>query len=104
MEGTPPPEGPRALAARRRTEGRSARNLVSWSVAVAGGDSSGGVMGTRGIRALEVAAGLSPGAPLCRASAEDPACDGLEFALKGGQMGGVDFFPILRAGIPGQGA
>ncbi|WP_407528871.1 3-oxo-isoapionate kinase OiaK [Methylobacterium oryzisoli] len=67
-------------------------------VAVAGGDSSGDVMGALGVRALEVAAGLCPGAPLCRASADDPAYDGLEIVLKGGQMGDADFFPLLRAG------
>ena len=65
-------------------------------VAVAGGDSSGEVASTLGIAALEVAAALVPGSPLCRGwrSAGEP----IEIALKGGQMGGADFFGLLRDG------
>jgi uncharacterized protein YgbK (DUF1537 family) len=98
----------RAEAARRVGAALAAvmRRIIAETgvrrVAVAGGDSSGEVMGALGIRALEIAAGLSPGAPLCRASADDPVYDGLEIVLKGGQMGGPDFFPVLRAGLPGR--
>jgi uncharacterized protein YgbK (DUF1537 family) len=67
-------------------------------VAVAGGDSSGEVAQALGIAALTVAAGLAPGAPLCRAWSEDPARDGLEIVLKGGQVGGEQFFGDVRAG------
>jgi len=45
-----------------------------------------------GISALECQAVLDPGAPLCRAYADDPSLDGLELVLKGGQVGSVDFF------------
>jgi uncharacterized protein YgbK (DUF1537 family) len=73
-------------------------------VAVAGGDSSGEVASTLGIAALEVAAGLVPGVPLCRGwrTAEGPDGDPkpIEIALKGGQMGRADFFGLLRAGAP----
>ncbi|MEK8052864.1 3-oxo-isoapionate kinase OiaK [Ideonella sp. DXS22W] len=61
-------------------------------VVVAGGDSSGEVASTLGIDALTVVAGLVPGAPLCRAWSALPQRDGLELALKGGQMGEADFF------------
>lgn len=61
-------------------------------VAVAGGDSSGEVMSALGIDALTVAAGLVPGAPLCRAWSGLPRRDGLEIVLKGGQMGDTPFF------------
>ena len=44
---------------------------------------------------------LAPGAPLCRAHADDPALDGLELALKGGQVGRDDFFQAAKAGSPG---
>ncbi|WP_305781353.1 nucleotide-binding domain containing protein, partial [Paenibacillus sp. 598K] len=47
-------------------------------VLIAGGDTSGYVTRGLGIYALECAAALTPGAPLCRASADDPALDGLE--------------------------
>lgn len=65
---------------------------------VAGGDSSGEVAGALGIEALTVAAGLAPGAPLCRAWSPLPRRDGLEIVLKGGQMGGPDFFGHARDG------
>jgi len=66
-------------------------------IVVAGGDSSGAVAGTLDIAALELLAGLSPGAPLCRAASSNPARDGLELVLKGGQMGEPSFFgQVLR--------
>jgi uncharacterized protein YgbK (DUF1537 family) len=67
---------------------------------VAGGDSSGAVGSHLGIIALTVAAGIAPGVPLCRAWSDDPNRDGLEVALKGGQMGGIDFYGQIRAGRP----
>ena len=38
------------------------------------------------------------GAPLCRVFSTDPKVNGIEIALKGGQMGKVDFFGSVRAG------
>jgi uncharacterized protein YgbK (DUF1537 family) len=35
---------------------------------------------------------LAPGSPLCRARAREDAFDGLEIAMKGGQVGKPDFF------------
>ncbi len=61
-------------------------------VLVAGGDSSGAVTAALGLQALTVARALAPGAPLCRAWADDARRDGLEIVLKGGQMGGEAFF------------
>jgi 3-oxoisoapionate kinase len=69
-------------------------------VAVAGGDSSGIVMAALPIVALEICAHLAAGAPLCRSLSDDQAYDGLEVVLKGGQMGGPDFFRNLRDGLP----
>lgn len=66
---------------------------------VAGGDSSTEVAGALGIEALTVQASLVPGAPLCLAWAADPARNGLELVLKGGQMGGPDFFVLARDGL-----
>jgi 3-oxoisoapionate kinase len=67
-------------------------------VVVAGGDSSGEVASALDILALTVTAGLAPGAPLCRAWSDLPARDGLEIVLKGGQLGGADFFGRVRSG------
>lgn len=63
---------------------------------VAGGDTSGEVTGLLGIYALEAAMPLAPGAPLCLAHRRGrPA---IEIALKGGQMGGDDFFGQAKRG------
>ena len=52
------------------------------------GDTSSYATQELGVHALEMAAELTPGAPLCRAHSDDPLVDSLEIALKGGQMGG----------------
>ena len=65
---------------------------------IAGGDTASHATGQLGIHALTFAALLAPGAPLCRAHSNDPAMDGLELALKGGQVGKSDFFETVRKG------
>lgn len=65
---------------------------------VAGGDSSGNAAGRLGIMALTAVAPIAPGSPLCRAWSDDPARDGLEIALKGGQVGRPDYFAAVKAG------
>lgn len=67
-------------------------------IVVAGGDTSGHCAQALGIYALTAAAPLAPGGPLCRAHADDPSLDGLEIALKGGQIGGPDFFGQVKRG------
>jgi uncharacterized protein YgbK (DUF1537 family) len=67
-------------------------------VVVAGGDSSGAVAAHLDIKALTVAAGLAPGVPLCRAWSDNPRRDGLEMALKGGQLGTASFYGQVRDG------
>ena len=59
---------------------------------VAGGDTSGHVTTSLGALALSALAPLAPGAPMCRVHACNPAINGLEISLKGGQMGLRDFF------------
>ena len=70
-------------------------------IVVAGGDSSGAVASHLGIQAFTVAAGMAPGVPLCRAWSDNPRRDGLEIALKGGQLGAVSFYGDVRAGRVG---
>lgn len=59
---------------------------------VAGGDTSGRVLDTLPISALELKHPLSPGAPICLCHVSDPAFAGLEVVLKGGQLGSPDLF------------
>lgn len=63
-------------------------------VLVAGGDSAGEVTQALGLDALTVAGGLVPGAPLCQGWRGGRPV--LELVLKGGQMGGTDFFARVR--------
>lgn len=65
---------------------------------VAGGDTSTAAIRMLGIDALEMIAPLFPGVPLCRASAPGRYLDGCELVLKGGQMGGPDFFSQAKIG------
>jgi len=78
---------------RRVLDGSNIRRIV-----VAGGDSSGAVGSHLGIRALTVEAGMAPGVPLCRAWSDEPKRDGLEVALKGGQLGAPNFYDQVRSG------
>lgn len=65
---------------------------------VAGGDTSSHALGEMGISALTLKMPLpqTPGSPLC--IAHGGAADGLQIALKGGQVGGDDYFSMIRAG------
>lgn len=68
---------------------------------ISGGDTSGHATLRLGVYALTAIAPLAPGAPLCRAHADGSVGDtyeGLELALKGGQVGGADFFLAAKNG------
>lgn len=67
-------------------------------VVIAGGDTSGHAAKSLEIRAFTALAPLAPGSPLCLAYSDAPQINGLEIALKGGQMGRLDFFGTVRAG------
>jgi uncharacterized protein YgbK (DUF1537 family) len=64
---------------------------------ISGGDTSGHGMRQLGLQALVARAPTVPGAALCAAHGTGPH-DGLEIALKGGQMGSDDYFGLIRAG------
>lgn len=66
--------------------------------AVAGGDTASHAVRQLGIDALTFAGPMAPGSPLCRASSNDAAIDGLEITLKGGQVGTPEFFDVVRRG------
>jgi uncharacterized protein YgbK (DUF1537 family) len=61
-------------------------------VIISGGDTSGFVTSNLDIYGLEVLDSVAPGAPLCLAYSERAKFDGLEIALKSGQLGGPAFF------------
>ena len=65
---------------------------------VAGGDTCGYAAREMGIAALEMAAPMAPGSPLCRVYAEDKIMDGMEILFKGGQVGRVDLFGSVLKG------
>lgn len=65
---------------------------------VAGGDTSSYAARALGIEAVEMIAPLTPGAPLCIATAKGSAVNGVEICFKGGQVGGEDFF--VKAAYP----
>jgi uncharacterized protein YgbK (DUF1537 family) len=68
-------------------------------ICIAGGDTSSYAALALGIKALEMIAPLTPGAPLCRARALEPSpADGLEIVFKGGQVGPENYFEIVRRG------
>lgn len=77
------------------------RNLVFASgvrrILIAGGDTATHSVKQLELDALTFAAPLVAGVPLCRGSAKSEL-DGLELALKGGQMGPDDFFANVRDG------
>ena len=74
------------------------RRVALRRVCTVGGDTSSHVTRQLGIYALELLMPLAPAAPLCRASADDPRFDGLEIAMKGGQIGAPDYFRAVQRG------
>ena len=65
---------------------------------ISGGDTSGWAAAKLGIDALTAIASLDTGSPLCRSHAVSGGLDGLEIALKGGQVGQPDFFLAVKQG------
>jgi len=68
---------------------------------LAGGDTSSHALGELDVFALTTRFPLvaTPGSPLCTAASDDERLDGLEIAMKGGQVGGDDYFVALRDGL-----
>jgi 3-oxoisoapionate kinase len=87
--------------------GKILRRLVAQAelkrAIVAGGDTSSHALGQLGVDALTVRLPLpqSPGSPVCVAHSRFAEIDGLEIALKGGQIGLDNYFCAIRDGNPG---
>lgn len=69
-------------------------------VVIAGGDTSSHALRQLGVHALTTRLPLpeTPGSPLCTTHSEEPAFNGLEVALKGGQIGSESYFTAIRDG------
>jgi uncharacterized protein YgbK (DUF1537 family) len=67
---------------------------------IAGGDTSSHALRQLGVYALTTRLPLptTPGSPLCLAHCDDNVFEGLEIALKGGQVGADDYFTKMRLG------
>jgi uncharacterized protein YgbK (DUF1537 family) len=65
---------------------------------IAGGDTSSFAARALGVEALQMISRLTPGAPLCRASAPSSPADGVEIVFKGGQVGPENYFDIVKRG------
>lgn len=67
-------------------------------VVLSGGDTSSHAALRLKIDALTSVAKLAPGGPLCRAHSTDRSRNGIEIAMKGGQVGAADYFVVARDG------
>jgi uncharacterized protein YgbK (DUF1537 family) len=63
---------------------------------IAGGDTSGHAGHALSIQALTLLQPFAPGSPLCRIWSHDPAMDGREIMLKGGQVGAKTLFVEVK--------
>ncbi len=82
--------------------GKLLKSLLNSSpirrVIICGGDTASHALQQLGLYALTWSASVEPGAPLCHAHSDDQIFRNLELALKGGQIGGQDFFELVRNG------
>ena len=98
------PAGERAKAQIRLSEAlghvvaRLVREDGMGRAVISGGDTSSYATRELGVYAMSALAPLAPGAPLCTAFSD--AGVAIELALKGGQMGEVDYFCRARDGRP----
>lgn len=67
-------------------------------IGIAGGDTSSQATLALGLWGLAFRCVLAPGVTVSVARSDDPAIDGIELMLKGGQMGGDRLFDALAAG------
>jgi len=74
-----------------------ARDAAARRAIVCGGDTSSRVTRLLGVESLSIAANPWGNVVLLRAHAEDPAIDGLELLLKGGQVGADSLFADVAA-------
>jgi uncharacterized protein YgbK (DUF1537 family) len=85
-----------------RALGRIAKEIAAQGLfrrlVISGGDTSSYAAREMGIVSVEMIAPLVIGAPLCKAAAPGSPIDGLEVNFKGGQVGGENYFEVLKKG------
>jgi 3-oxoisoapionate kinase len=67
-------------------------------IGIAGGDTSSYAARAMEIESVQMIAPIVAGAPLCKARSPYAAMNGTEVNFKGGQVGGEDYFGLLRDG------
>lgn len=77
---------------------RLVRSTALRRAVISGGDTSGYAARRLGLFALTALAPTIPGAALGLAHSEDSDVDGIQLALKGGQMGTTDYFSWIKEG------
>ncbi|UUI39518.1 four-carbon acid sugar kinase family protein [Oceanobacillus oncorhynchi] len=77
---------------------KTVENTSLNRIVIAGGDTSSYATQEMRIYALEMIRSVAPGAPLCKTYSNTQRFDGLEIALKGGQLGQVDYFSKVHLG------
>ena len=99
MLSTAPESGDAPAAATERLAGRSAelvdrilRLVPVQRLAIAGGDTSSTIIGRLGFWGLGHRGQIGQGVAVSTARSEDPARDGMQVLLKGGQMGHAELF------------
>lgn len=83
-----------------RLQARLVREAGLKRAAIAGGDTSSHALHALDVFALTMRRPFpqTPGSPVTVAHSDDPAFDGVELAMKGGQVGGDEYFVDLRDG------
>jgi uncharacterized protein YgbK (DUF1537 family) len=86
---------------RRLLERQARSGTPLRRVGIAGGDTSSFAVQALQLWGLSCLGTLGPGVAVSRTHSDDPAFDGIELMLKGGQMGAPDVFEgLLRPGPP----
>jgi uncharacterized protein YgbK (DUF1537 family) len=87
-----------AILLRRVLDARAACGAPLGRLGIAGGDTSSLATQALGIWGMSYRGSLGPGVAVTRTHSDDPARDGIELMLKGGQMGAEDVFEQLLRG------
>ncbi|CAG4924480.1 four-carbon acid sugar kinase family protein [Paraburkholderia gardini] len=74
---------------------RVVMSMTLRRICIAGGDTSSFAVQALGGWGLSYIGAIAEGVAMCRLHADAEELDGIEIALKGGQMGGIDFFERL---------
>ena len=77
----------------------AAQKALVKRIVIAGGDTSSYAARAMEIEGVEMIAPLVSGAPLCKAISANKNINGLEVNFKGGQVGGENYFEVLRNGV-----